>query len=45
MTKLDSLLKNKRHHFADKGPYRESYDFSNTEVKVGDCKEGQVPKN
>ena len=27
MTNLDSILKN-RHHFADKGPYNQSYGFS-----------------
>ena len=25
MTNLDSILKSKRHHFADKGPYSQSY--------------------
>ena len=29
MTKLDSILK-KRHCFADKGPYSQSYDFSSS---------------
>ena len=27
MTNLDSILKNKRHHFANKGPYSQSYGF------------------
>ena len=27
MTSVDSVLKNQRHHFADKGPYSQSYDF------------------
>ena len=27
MTNVDSVLKNQRHHFADKGPYSQSYDF------------------
>ena len=28
MTNLDSILKKKRHHFADKGLYSQSYGFS-----------------
>ena len=31
MTNLDSILKN-RHHFADKGPYSQSYNFSSSHV-------------
>ena len=27
MTNVDSVLKYQRHHFADKGPYSQSYDF------------------
>ena len=27
-----SILKSKRHHFADKGPYSQSYDFSSSHV-------------
>ena len=27
MTNVDSVLKYQRHHFADKGPYGQSYDF------------------
>ena len=32
MTKLDSVLKKQRHHFADKAAYRQSYGFSNSHV-------------
>ena len=32
MTNLDSILKNQRHHFADKGPYSQSYCFSRSHV-------------
>ena len=41
MTNLDSILKN-RHHFADKGMDRQSYDFSNSYVWMWelDHKEG-----
>ena len=28
MRNLDSVLRSKRHHFANKGPYSQSYDFS-----------------
>ena len=31
MTNLDSILKS-RHHFADKGPYSQSYVFSSSRV-------------
>ena len=31
MTNLDSILK-QRHYFADKGPYRQSYGFSSSQV-------------
>ena len=27
MTNVDGVLKNQRHHFADKGPYSQSYVF------------------
>ena len=30
MTKLDRVLKKQRHHFADKGPYSQSSDFSSS---------------
>ena len=32
MTNLDSIFKKQRHHFADKGPYHQSYDFSSSHV-------------
>ena len=32
MINLDSVLKSKRHHFAYKGPYSQSYDFSSSQV-------------
>ena len=39
-------IKKQRHHFLDKGPYRQSYGFS-SHVRVWelDCKEGWVSKN
>ena len=30
--KLSQCLKKQRHHFADKGPYSQSYDFSSSHV-------------
>ena len=30
VTNLDSVLKNQRHHFTDKGPYSQSYGFSSS---------------
>ena len=40
-------IKKKIHHFADKGPYSQSYGFSNSRVRMRelDHKEGWVPKN
>ena len=32
LTNLDSTLKKQRHHFANKTPYRQSYDFSSSHV-------------
>ena len=32
MTNLDSVLKKKRHYFADEGPYSQSDDFSSSHV-------------
>ena len=32
MTNPDGVLKSRRHHFADKGPYSQSYAFSNSHV-------------
>ena len=41
MTNLDSILK-QRHHFADKGPYSQSYCLSSSHVQMSklDHKEG-----
>ena len=40
-------IQKQRHHFADKGPYRQSYGFFSSHVWMCelDHKEGQVPKN
>ena len=45
MTKLDSILKG-RQHFANRGPYSQSYGFSSSYVQMSklDHKEGWVPK-
>ena len=47
MTNLDTVLKKQRHHFANKGPYSQSYDFSSSHVWMWelDHKEGWVLKN
>ena len=47
MTNLDSVLKKKRHHFANKGPYSQGYSFSRSHVRTRelDHKEGWTPKN
>ena len=47
MTNLDSILKNKRHYFTNKGLSSQSYDFSSTHVWMWelDSKESWVPKN
>ena len=47
MTNLDSMFKKQRHHFADKGPYNQSYGFSSSHVWMWelDYKESWVPKN
>ena len=34
VTNLDSTLKKQKHHFADKGLYSQSYDFSSTHVQM-----------
>ena len=34
MTNIDSVLKKQRNHFADKGPYSQSYSFSNNRVQM-----------
>ena len=40
-------IKKQRHHFANKGPYSQSYGFSRSRVQMWelDHKEGWVPKN
>ena len=40
-------IKKQRHHFADKGPYSQSYGFSNSHIEMWELyyKEGWVPKN
>ena len=46
MANLDSIFKS-RHHFANKGPYSQSYGFSSSHVWMWelDHKEGWAPKN
>ena len=34
MTNLDSILKSRDHHFADKGPYSQSYGFSSSHAQM-----------
>ena len=34
MTYLGSILKKQRYHFADKGPYSQSYGFSSSNVQM-----------
>ena len=45
MTNQDSVLEGKRHHFTEKGLYRQSYSFSSSHVQMWelDHKEGWVP--
>ena len=47
MINLDSILKNQRHYFADKGPYSQIYGFSSSHVQMWelDHKESWAPKN
>ena len=47
MTNLDSVIKKQRHHFANKGPYSQSYGFSSRHVWMWelDQKEGWGLKN
>ena len=42
MADLDNLLKSKRHYFADKGLYSQSYGFTSSHVEMRklDHKEG-----
>ena len=46
MTNLDSILKRQRHHFANKGPYSQTYGFSSSHVWTWelDHKEGWAPR-
>ena len=34
MTNLDSILKKQRHHFANKGPYSQSYGFYRSNIQM-----------
>ena len=47
MTKLDSILKEQRHYFANKGPSSQGYGFSSSHVWMWelDYKESWAPKN
>ena len=47
MTSPDSKLKKQRHHFANKGPYKQSCGFYSSPVRFWewDHKEGWAPKN
>ena len=47
MNKPRQHIKKQRHHFADKGPYSQSYGFSSSHVQMWKLnqKEGWVPKN
>ena len=47
LTNLDSILKNQRHYFADKGPSSQSYGFSSNHVWMWelDYKQSWVPKS
>ena len=40
-------IQKQRHHFADQGPYSQSYGFSSSHVRMWelDCEEGWMPKN
>ena len=47
MDKPRSIINKQRHHFANKDPSSQSYDFSSSHVQMRelDHKEGWVPKN
>ena len=47
MTKLDNILKSKRHYFADQGPYSEGYGLPSGHVRLWelDHKEGRASNN
>ena len=34
MTKLEIVLESKRHHFANQGPYSQSYGFFSSHVRM-----------
>ena len=45
--KAKQCTKKQKHHFANKGPYSQSYGFLSSHVQLWelDCKEGWVPNN
>ena len=47
MTNQDSVLKSKRHHFVDKGPYSQGYGLSRSHIWFWDLdhKECRAPQN
>ena len=47
MTNLDRMLKKQRYHFANKGPYCQSYSFSRSHVWMRELDHGggRAPKN
>ena len=45
MTKLDSVLKKQRYHFADKGPYNQTYGLSNSHVQMQELDNNSMLKN
>ena len=46
VTNVDKRIKKQRHHFADEGPYSQSYGFSSSHVRMWelDHTEGRAPK-
>ena len=46
MTKLDNILKSKRHYFADQGPYSQAYGLPNGHIWLSelDRNDGRAPK-
>ena len=42
MTNLENILKKQRHHFADKGPYSQSYGFSSSHVWMSELSYKEV---
>ena len=45
ITNLRQCIKKQRYHFADKGPYSQSYHFSSSHVWMWELEEGWVLKN